>query len=136
MGVLFVFLFSFFFFFQQILFFHMVFIFFFSLFFFLLSITFINRPSFPCFMQHKQKSRTFARRQVRTPGARVVTHYVKRKPNKAHCAVCGAVLKGVPRELPSKMRNLAKTEKRPERPYGGVLCSACMREKMKELARN
>jgi large subunit ribosomal protein L34e len=26
------------------------------------------------------------------------------------------------------MRKLAKTKKRPERPYGGNLCSECMRE--------
>ncbi len=86
-------------------------------------------------MQHKQKSRTFSKTQVRTPGGRVVTQYKKPKPAQAKCAMCGTPLKGVPRALPSKMQNMAKTKKRPERPYGGVLCSACMRKKMKATAR-
>jgi large subunit ribosomal protein L34e len=61
--------------------------------------------------------------------------YKRRKPDKAICAECGKILAGVPRELPSKMRNLPKTKKRPERPYGGVLCSACTRRKIIAKAR-
>ena len=53
--------------------------------------------------------------------------YKKRKPDKAICSKCGKVLAGVPRERPHIMRNLPKTKKRPERPYGGVMCSACTR---------
>ncbi|MFH1972868.1 MAG: 50S ribosomal protein L34e [archaeon] len=63
---------------------------------------------------------------------RVTTQYRKRKPSKAKCSGCGKELKGVPRERPFKMQNMAKTKKRPERPYGGNLCSKCMREKIKE----
>ena len=76
----------------------------------------------------RQKSRSLRRVFRRTPGGNVRLYYRKRKPKAAKCASCGAVLKGVPRERPSKMRNMAKTEKRPERPYGGVLCSKCMRK--------
>lgn len=86
-------------------------------------------------MQHKQKSRTMARKQVRTPAARVVTHHVLRKPAKATCAACGTTLKGVPRARPNELRSMPKTMRRPERPYGGVLCSACTRAKMKDAAR-
>ena len=39
-----------------------------------------NKPCSHHTMQHKQKSRTFAQKQVRTPASRVVTHYKKRKP--------------------------------------------------------
>jgi large subunit ribosomal protein L34e len=62
-------------------------------------------------------------------------HYKKRKPDKAICAECGKVLAGVPRALPSKMRDLPKTKKRPERPYGGVLCAACTRRRIIAKAR-
>jgi len=62
-------------------------------------------------------------------------HYARRKPAKAHCASCRDILKGVPRELPYKQSNLPKTMKRPERPYGGVLCSKCMRAKIVAEAR-
>ncbi|MBN1275220.1 50S ribosomal protein L34e [Candidatus Woesearchaeota archaeon] len=86
-------------------------------------------------MQHKQKSRTLARKQVKTPGARVVTHYVRRKPKQATCAQCGAKLKGVPRGRPAQIKATPKSSRRPERPYGGVLCSACTRAKLKGAAR-
>lgn len=79
-------------------------------------------------VEGRRKARTFRRIYVKTPGGRVTLHYRRRKPKKAPCALCGKVLAGVPRELPYKMRRLQKTKKRPERPYGGVLCSKCQRE--------
>ena len=63
-----------------------------------------------------------------------MTHYVKRKPGKAVCGSCGAVLHGVPHESPTKMNNMPKTSKRPERPFGGVLCSKCTRELIRKKA--
>ncbi len=78
-----------------------------------------------------KKSRTLRRVFRKTPGNRVVKHYVKRKPGKAHCASCGDVLKGVPQERAAKMKNMPKSQKRPERPYGGQLCSKCLRLKLK-----
>lgn len=72
---------------------------------------------------------------VKTPGGETRIHYRRRKPSKAVCGSCTKPLAGVPRELPSVMRNLPKTAKRPERPFGGVLCSACMRLFFKNKAR-
>jgi len=66
----------------------------------------------------------------RLPGGRTVIHFSKKKPKAAICTGCGDVLKAVPRVLPYKMKNIAKTKKRPQRPYGGVLCSRCMRKKI------
>jgi large subunit ribosomal protein L34e len=85
-------------------------------------------------VQGRLKSRTFKRVQKVTPGGKTVQHYERRKPSKAICAECGRVLAGVPRELPTKMQNMPKTTKRPERPFGGVLCTKCMREHMKAKA--
>lgn len=82
-----------------------------------------------------QRSRTFRRVFRRTPGGNVSLQFKKRKPSKAKCGSCQAELKGVPRERPAVMRGLAKTKKRPERPFGGVLCSACTRRKALALAR-
>jgi len=45
--------------------------------------------------------------------------------------MCGKVLHGVASARPYKMAKLSKTEKRPERPYAGMLCSSCMRLKIK-----
>ena len=83
----------------------------------------------------RSKSRTYRRLRVKTPGARNVLHYGRRKPSPAECAECGAVLKAVPRGLPYQMRTLPKTKKRPERPYGGYLCSGCMRKLFVNKAR-
>ena len=81
------------------------------------------------------KSRSLRRVKRKTPGGRTVTQFKKRKPNAAKCVDCGQPLKGVIRERPCKMHNSSKTKKRPERPYGGNLCSKCMRKKIIEKTR-
>ncbi len=72
---------------------------------------------------------------VKTPGGEVKTHYKERKPKKAKCGMCGKELKGVPRERPSKLSKIPKTQRRPERKFGGVLCSSCSRKKILAEAR-
>lgn len=77
-------------------------------------------------------NRSRNRRHVtrKTPGARKVVHYVERKPQRAHCSKCKKVLPGMPKARPIKMQNVSKSSKRPERPYAGILCSACMRREI------
>ena len=82
------------------------------------------------------KSRTFRRVFKKLPGGTTKIHYEKRKPSKAKCGSCSILLKGVPRERPYKMKATAKTKKRPQRPYGGSLCSSCTRKLIKEKIRN
>ncbi|MBI2650068.1 50S ribosomal protein L34e [Candidatus Woesearchaeota archaeon] len=74
------------------------------------------------------RSRSLRKVFRKVSGGRVSLHYKKKKPKNAKCGNCGALLKGVPRALPFRMRSMAKTKKRPERPFGGVLCSRCMRQ--------
>jgi large subunit ribosomal protein L34e len=74
------------------------------------------------------RTRSWRRVIRRTPGGDVVIHFEKRKPKPARCARCGRPLGGVPRLRPSELRKLPKTAKRPERPYGGVLCGTCLAE--------
>jgi large subunit ribosomal protein L34e len=57
--------------------------------------------------------------------------YKRRLPGAAHCALCGCKLHGVPRER----AGLAKTEKRPERVFGGVLCAKCAALVVRDRAR-
>lgn len=68
------------------------------------------------------------------PGGALVIHYKKKKPRQARCAGCGKPLSGVKRNIPSKVRGLAKSKKRPKRPYGGNLCPGCSREAIKRKA--
>lgn len=72
---------------------------------------------------------------VKTPGGRTVLHYRKRKPKAARCPITGEKLHGVPRDIPSKLGKMSKTQKRPQRPYGGVLSSRAMRELIRRQAR-
>ena len=83
----------------------------------------------------QQRSRTIRKIFKKLPGGRLTLHYERKKPKSAHCTQCGNVLAGVPRELPFKMRHLGKTEKRPQRIYGGILCSPCMRRTLIVRAR-
>ena len=84
----------------------------------------------------RKKSRSLRRIYVKTPGGNTVMHYKQRKPGIHVCAECKAKLKGVPRDFANKIKNLSKSSKRPERPYGGVLCSRCMRKKFVQKARS
>ena len=92
-------------------------------------LSFLNSHAFPKTMPAPRlRSRSLRRVFRKVPGNRVSLQYKKKKPKAARCGNCGAVLKGVPRELPFRMRSMSKTRKRPERPFGGVLCSKCMRQ--------
>jgi large subunit ribosomal protein L34e len=81
------------------------------------------------------RTKSLKRKKVKTPGKRSVTHYKKEKPGVAKCAICKKPLHGVPRLNPLEMKKLPKTKKRPERPYGGNLCSKCMRGLFRRTAR-
>ncbi|MFC1723444.1 50S ribosomal protein L34e [Nanoarchaeota archaeon] len=82
------------------------------------------------------KSRTLRKVSRKTPGGKVNIQYKKRNPQQAKCGSCGAKLAGVPRERPHKMKVLPKTKKRPERPFGGVLCTKCTRSTIKAKVRS
>jgi large subunit ribosomal protein L34e len=78
----------------------------------------------------KHKSRSLRRVFVKTPGGETKIQYRKRKPSKKVCENCNKVLQGIPTLIQSKFKNLPLTKKRPQRPYGGNLCSSCMRKKI------
>ncbi len=81
-------------------------------------------------VEGRRKSRTFRRTQYRTPGGRLLTRYTKPNVGAAVCGACGARLPGVPRSIVGA----SKTQRRPERPFGGVLCSPCTRALIKKNA--
>ncbi|MBS3165423.1 50S ribosomal protein L34e [Candidatus Woesearchaeota archaeon] len=72
----------------------------------------------------------------RVPGSRTVLRYERRKPSRAKCGKCSQPLPGIPRERPYRVHGLAHTQKRPSRPFGGTLCSECMRQEMRRRARS
>ncbi|RME31787.1 50S ribosomal protein L34e [Candidatus Woesearchaeota archaeon] len=82
-------------------------------------------------MQGRFKSGRFRKRSVRVTGG-TVTRFEERRPRQARCAETGQPLPGVPRLKPSEAKNTPKTEKRPQRPYGGVLSSRAMRARIRK----
>lgn len=85
--------------------------------------------------QRHKRSRSLRKVKVKLSGKKTVTHYRRKNPKAAKCSSCKSVLKGAPRLRPYKMHKLPKSKKRPERPYGGNLCSKCMRTLFVEKAR-
>jgi len=83
-------------------------------------------------VRRRLRTRSLKRKKVKIPGNKTVTHFKKKKTKVAKCASCGKPLHGVPRVESPEMRKLPKTKKRPERPYGGNLCSKCTRKLFKE----
>ena len=83
----------------------------------------------------KHKSRSMRRVFKKTPGGRTVLHYEKRKPEKPQCGICGTPLQSTARGRAADVKKLPKSQRRPERPYGGVLCSGCTRRVIREDAR-
>jgi large subunit ribosomal protein L34e len=59
----------------------------------------------------------------------------KKRSSKHKCARCGCEMHGMPRHLQGKMSKLSKTERRPQRIFGGYYCANCTREVLKERAR-
>lgn len=71
--------------------------------------------------------------KVFKPHGKVI--YKQNKPGKAECANCGGRLHAVPRRKGAELRKLSKTQKRPQRPFGGVLCGNCTARLVKMEAR-
>jgi len=83
-------------------------------------------------VEGKKKSKSKRQVQRRTPGGKTVTFFKERKHSKSICGVCKNQLHGIPTTTKHQLKKLSKTQRRPERPYGGILCSACMRKKITE----
>jgi large subunit ribosomal protein L34e len=77
-----------------------------------------------------QRSHSMARKKKVTPGGINTIIYRRRAPQAAHCALCGAILGGVPAKRPIEMSKMPKTYKRPERIYGGRVCPKCLKNEI------
>jgi large subunit ribosomal protein L34e len=59
----------------------------------------------------------------------------KKRSAKHKCARCGCEMHGMKRFLQAKMSKFSKSEKKPERIFGGYYCANCTREVLRERAR-
>jgi large subunit ribosomal protein L34e len=72
----------------------------------------------------KYRSRSMLRKKVITPGGKLASHYNRKKANKPVCASCGTLLHSCKSE---RLDTKSRTQRRPERPYGGHLCPRCLK---------
>ncbi len=86
-------------------------------------------------MKDKFKTKSVKKMYKRIPGGKTVIHYKKEKPGIQKCAECKKPLHGIPKLSTSKLSGMPKTKKRPQRSYGGYLCSKCSRRKITEKIR-
>ncbi|MHA2171727.1 MAG: 50S ribosomal protein L34e [Candidatus Kariarchaeaceae archaeon] len=78
----------------------------------------------------RKSIRSGKRKLVKTPGGRFYFKKLQKKPNYHHCANCDRKLPGMPRGTRVEIRRLSKSQRSPSRPYGGQLCSPCLRRKL------
>ena len=71
------------------------------------------------------KDRAKQKKFRRTPG-QTKAYYVKAKPGKHHCSLCGKVMHGMPHhKTRAEVNKLSKTQKRPEALLAGQVCNKC-----------
>ncbi|VVB70497.1 50S ribosomal protein L34e [uncultured archaeon] len=83
----------------------------------------------------RERSTSFRVRIRRTPGGNKGRISKQGKPSKAHCALTHDILHGVPTMKRGQLTKLSKTQKRPERKFGGVLSHKILRTLVKEKVR-
>jgi large subunit ribosomal protein L34e len=82
------------------------------------------------------RSHSMARKKRTTPGNKSTTIYRRRTPSRAKCALCGAVLGGVPAKRPAKLKRIPKVSRRPERAYGGRVCHNCLKNSLINVSKD
>lgn len=83
----------------------------------------------------RERSTSYKVRIRKTPGGHKSMINKQGKPSKAHCALTHDRLHGVPRMKRGQITKLSKTQKRPERKFGGVLSHKILRILVKEKTR-
>ena len=78
------------------------------------------------------RSKAQARKKLKTPGNRNTTHYWRKKPSKAHCAICKKPLQSIPRLRPSEMKKTNLTSRRANRIESGRYCAKCLQILLKD----
>ncbi|KAL7672787.1 hypothetical protein ACOME3_007668 [Neoechinorhynchus agilis] len=74
-------------------------------------------------------TRSNRRKVVRTPGGRLVVHYVKKPGTAPLCGQCKETrLSGIKPSRPKDRRRLKRNKRTVSRPYGGSRCFQCVRD--------
>jgi large subunit ribosomal protein L34e len=80
--------------------------------------------------RHSYATKTNRAKAVKTPGGKLVCHYVQKRVSHVKCGDCGGKISGVPMLAPRKFKFLHKRQRRVTRAYGGSRCAGCVRERI------
>jgi large subunit ribosomal protein L34e len=86
-------------------------------------------------VKRSQRTRSTKKVKVRTPGARVTTHFRGERASKAQCGRCGQNLSGVATGRSTYVGSLPAGSRVPARPYAGILCPNCLDELVRYVTR-
>jgi ribosomal protein L34E len=78
------------------------------------------------------RSKAQKRKIITTPGNRNVTHYWRKRPDKAQCSICKRPLQAIPRLRPVKMKKTRKTHLKANRLESGRYCAKCLHNIIRE----
>ena len=67
---------------------------------------------------------------VRTPGNKLVAHYIEKRQKGVICAETGKPLAGIKHVKTCELRRMKKNQRTVSRPYGGVYCGAVVKERI------
>ncbi len=82
------------------------------------------------------RSKAQKRKKLRTPGNRNTTHYWRKPPSRAQCAICKKPLQSIPRLRPAKMTKTNKTSRVANRVESGRYCTICLKKLIIDAVRN
>ncbi|KAI0987686.1 hypothetical protein GJ496_003011 [Pomphorhynchus laevis] len=77
--------------------------------------------------RHTFNTKSNMRRIVRTPGAILTLHHVKKRGTLPRCAQCKEELKGIQPSRPQERKRMSKRLKTVNRAYGGSRCASCVK---------
>ncbi|CAM9660978.1 unnamed protein product [Ectocarpus sp. 6 AP-2014] len=82
--------------------------------------------------RHAYHTKSNKAKAVKTPGGKLVAHYLKKSAKGVHCAdaSCSVALPGIKHMRPKEYKNLKKRQKTVSRAYGGSLCAPCVRQRV------
>lgn len=81
------------------------------------------------------RTRSKKRFKVTLPSGEGGTRYKKEVPSTILCSLCSQPLGGVPHATTAEIRKLNRSKRRVWRPYGGQICSNCLKKALRQAAR-
>ena len=79
--------------------------------------------------------RSGKRKYRKTVSGKITIYRPDKKTRPPKCSNCDNILPGVAKGIRSEVRKLTKSQRTPNRPFGGNMCSPCTKRKIIEKTR-